>query len=187
MPTPPSVAPLAGALADIATDLRRGSCCLVVCDKGWTLPIYTDLRDRLRAANMRCGYLDGRPTETAHADLHAMTVAVAKIRWAARAEEMAGVVFAIPYLDIMASIDGGWNTISRDVVPLLYENPTTIWLGFQDPTLPLLPIVEKVFGKRHVIDVPYRASEPAPPPAAPEPPPVESAKEPEAPPPEEPK
>ena len=163
MPVPPSVAPLAVALADIAADLRRGACCLVVCDKGWTLPIYTDLRERLRAANVRCGYLDGRPTEPAHADASAMVIAVGKMRWAARAEEMDGVVFAIPYLDIMASIDGGWNAISRDVVPLLYENPASVWLGFQDPTLPLLPIVEKVFGKRHVIAAPYRASEAAPP------------------------
>ena len=177
MPVPPSVAPLAGLLADIAADLRRGSCCLVVCDKGWTLPVYADLKDRLRAANVKCGYLDGRPTENAPADLNTMLAAVAQMRWAARATDVDGVVFAIPYLDIMTAIDGGWNNISREAVPLLYENPASVWLGFQDPSLPLLPIAEKVFGKRHVIDVPYRTSVMVPQSA-------ESATEPEAEPPE---
>jgi hypothetical protein len=40
MSAPPSVAPFAGLLADLAIDLRRGACCLVVCDKGWTLPVF---------------------------------------------------------------------------------------------------------------------------------------------------
>ena len=127
------------------------------------------LKDRLRAANVKCGYLDGRPTENAPADLNTMLAAVAQMRWAARATDADGVVFAIPYLDIMTAIDGGWNNISREAVPLLYENPASVWLGFQDPSLPLLPIAEKVFGKRHVIDVPYRTSVMVPPPVNAEP------------------
>src|SRR5438552_3275210 len=101
MPVPPSVAPFVGQIADLATDLRRGVCCLVVCDKGWTLPLYVDLKDRLKAMEVRCGYLDGRSAEAAHADLNTMTAAVAQMRWAVRAAEMDGVVFAIPYLDLM--------------------------------------------------------------------------------------
>lgn len=161
MPSPPSVTPFAAQLADLAADLRRGSCCLVVCDKGWTLPLYVDVKDRLRAAEVKCGYLDGRPTESAPADLNTMLAAVAQMRWAVRTEGMAAVVFAIPYLDIMTSVEGGWNNISREAVPLLYENPSSIWLGFQDPTLPLLPIVEKVFTRRYVIEQPYRSLETA--------------------------
>lgn len=162
MPAPPSVLPLAGQIADLAADLRRGACCLVVCDKGWTLPLYADLRARLKAADVRCGYLDGRPTEAAPADLNTMLAAVAQMRWAVRTPEVEGVIFAIPYLDIMASAAGGWNNISRETVPLLYENPASVWLGFQDPSLPLLPIVEKVFTRRHVIEQPYRTLGTAP-------------------------
>lgn len=163
MPAPPSVAPFVGLLADLALDLRRGSCCLVVCDKGWTLPLYTALKERLKAANTKCGYLDGRPTENAPADLNTMLAAVAQMRWAVRTADMEGVVFAIPFLDIMTSVEGGWNNISREVVPLLYENPASIWLGFQDPTLSLLPLVEKVFTRRYVIEQPYRTLETVPP------------------------
>ncbi len=161
MPAPPSVGQLAGQLADLASDLRRGSCCLVVCDKGWTLPLFVDLKSRLKAAEVRCGYLDGRPTEGAPADLNTMLAAIAQMRWAVRTPEVEGVIFAIPYLDIMAGAEGGWNNISREAVPLLYENPASIWLGFQDPSLPLLPIVEKLFTRRHVIEQPYRTLETA--------------------------
>jgi hypothetical protein len=167
MPAPPSVTQFAELLADLATDLRRGACCLVVCDKGWTLPLYAALKDRLKAANARCGYLDGRPTESAPADLNTMLAAIAQMRWATRAPDMEGVIFAIPYLDIMTSVEGGWNNISREAVPLLYENSASVWLGFQDPTLPLLPIVEKVFTRRYVLDVPYRSLETVPPPPPP--------------------
>ena len=187
MPALPSLAPFVGLLADLAADLRRGACCLVVCDKGWTLPLYAALRDRLRAANVKCGYLDGRPTENAPADLNTMLAAVAQMRWAVRTPEMEGVVFAIPYLDIMASVEGGWNNISREVVPLLYESAASVWLGFQDPTLPLLPIVRKVFTRLYVVEQPYRVLEtvpPAPPPPLPEvpiapPAPIEDVSEPE--------
>jgi hypothetical protein len=180
MPPPPSVAPFVGQIADLAADLRRGSSCLVVCDKGWTLPVYVNLKERLRAMGLRCGYLDGRPTGDTPAETGTMLAAVAQMRWAVRTAEMDGVVFALPHLDVMTAIEGGWNNISREAIPLLYENPTSIWLGFQDPTLPLLPIIEKLFGKRYVIEERYRDLEtvaPSPPPEGPhesEPQPVTS-------------
>lgn len=160
---PPSVAPFAGQIADLAADLRRGSCCLVVCDKGWTLPLYADLKSRLKAADARCGYLDGRPNDGTPTDLNTMLAAVAQMRWAARTPDVSGVIFAIPHLDIMASAEGGWNNVSRELVPLLYENPDSVWLGFRDPSLPLLPIVEKVFTHRFVIEQPYRTLNTVPP------------------------
>ncbi|MBN9118960.1 MAG: hypothetical protein J0I06_07335 [Planctomycetes bacterium] len=192
MPAPPSVAPFAGLLADLAQDLRRGSCCLVVCDKGWTLPLYAALKERLRAANVRCGYLDGRPTEESPNDAGVMLATVAQMRYAARSQAE-GVVYALPHLDVMTTTEGGWTTISREVVPLLYENAATVWLGFRDPSLPLLQVVEKVFTRRYVIDQPYRTLETVSPPppslplvpiVPPTPAPAEEANEPE--PPEEP-
>ena len=161
MPLPPSVAPLAGLLADLAADIRRGVSCLVVCDKSWTLPVYSNLRERLKAAGTKCGYLDGRPTEDTPNDAGIMVATVAQIRWAVRSE-MEGVVFALPHLDVMTTSDGGWTNISREVIPLLYENAAVQWLGFRDPSIPLLPVVEKLFSKVYVIDLPYHTNEPVP-------------------------
>lgn len=161
MPAPPSLAPFAGLLADLATDLRRSECCLVVCDKGWTLPLYAALKERLRAMEVKCGYLDGRASDGSAGDGGTMPTAVAMMRYAARAETEGAVVYALPHLDVMTTTDGGWTPISREVVALLYENPLTVWLGFQDPSLPLPDVVTKVFTRRYVIAEPYRELKPA--------------------------
>ncbi|HEY1191444.1 MAG TPA: hypothetical protein VGE74_27665 [Gemmata sp.] len=156
MPAPPSVAPFADVLADLAHDFRRGACCLVVCDKGWTLPIYGHLKERLSAANVRCGYLDGK---VEGGETGVIPASVAQMRWAVRAPEAEGIVFAVPHLDIVTATEGGWTPVSREVVALLYENPLSVWLGFQDPSLKLPALVEKVFARRYVIETPYRSLE----------------------------
>jgi cell division protease FtsH len=151
---------LAGVLADIASDLSRGTCVLVVCDKGWTLPIFRAIFERLKGKDIRCEYLDGRPAPDteAPADVGIMLTTIGQLRRAVRGE-VEGVVFALPHLDVMTTSDGGWTNISREVIPLLYENELVQWLGFRDPSLPLLPLVEKLFNRRYVIEEPYRTSE----------------------------
>jgi hypothetical protein len=175
MSAPPSVAPLADPVADLAADLCRGANCLLVCDKGWTLWLFRDLWPRLKAKNLRCEYLDGRPAPDADApaDVGIMLAAITQIRKAVRGE-VEGAVFALPHLDVMTTADGGWTNISREVVPLLYENAAARWPGFCDPSLPLLPVVEKLFTRRYVLDAPFRPAEgapvrPTPPPTAPPP------------------
>lgn len=160
MPAPPSLVPFAGLLADLAADLRRTECCLVVCDKGWTLPLYAALRDRLRAMEVRSGYLDGRASDGSAGEGGVMLATVAMMRYVVR-QETEGVIYALPHLDVMTTTDGGWTPIAREVVPLLYENPLTVWLGFQDPSLPLPDVVSKVFTRRYVIAEPYRELKPA--------------------------
>src|SRR5262245_24228917 len=160
MSQPPSVAPFVGLLADLVADLRRGSCCLVTCDKGWVLPIFHDVWKRLKAADVRCEFLDGRPArgEEAPTEVGVMLMSIAQLRKAVRGD-VTGTVFALPHLDVMTTSDGGWTNISREVIPLLYENDTAVWLGFRDPSLPLLPVVEKLFTRRYVIDTPFRVGE----------------------------
>jgi hypothetical protein len=182
MSAPPSVAPFAGLLADLAADLRRGANCLLVCDKGWTLWLFRDLWQRLKAKGLRCEYLDGRPAPDAEgpADVGIMLTAITQIRKAVRGAPE-GVIFALPHLDVMTTADGGWTNISREVVPLLYENAAAQWLGFCDPSLPLLPVVEKLFTRRYVLDAPFRPTEGAPvrvtTPPPPEPPATDEAPE----------
>src|SRR4051794_23916571 len=100
MPAPPSLAPFAGLLADLATDLRRAECCLVVCDKGWTLPLYAALKERLRAMEVKSGYLDGRGADGATGEGGVMLSTVAMMRYVVRAETE-GVIYALPHLDVM--------------------------------------------------------------------------------------
>jgi hypothetical protein len=159
----PNVGPFGALLADLAVDLRRGVCCLVVCDKGWVLSLFVKLKERLIAAGLKCGYLDGRAAADAPAETGTMLTSIVQIRSAVRGENPDGAVFALPHLDVMTAVEGGWNNISREVIPLLYENPASVWLGFQDPTLPIMPIVQKLFAKRYVIEERYRNLNTVPP------------------------
>jgi cell division protease FtsH len=158
----PSVAQFAAFLADLAVDLHRGNCCLVTADKAWThLLFYHDLRDRLSALGLRCEYIDGRrpPADNWPDDAGVMLTAIGQLRRAVR-QPAKGVVIVLPYLDVMASAEGGWTSIAREVAPLLYEDPEAVVLGFRDPTLSLLPIVEKVFLKRHTLEQPFGGARP---------------------------
>lgn len=156
MPPLPSVAPFASLLADVAADLRRGACCLLTADKGWTHFLFHDLRDRLRAAGLRCEPIDGRPNpdDPRPDEVGVMLTAITQLRRAVRGP-VEDVVIVLPHLDVMATADGGWTNISREVVPLLFEAPGAVLLGFRDPTLPLLPVVDKLFARRYTVAEPF--------------------------------
>jgi hypothetical protein len=48
-------------LAEVASRLQRALPCLIECDKELAPFLYLNVRNRLRAHNLRCLYLDGRP------------------------------------------------------------------------------------------------------------------------------
>ena len=50
-------------LAEVASKLQRGLPTLIECDKDLSPFLYVNLRNRLRAVNLRCLYLDGRPRQ----------------------------------------------------------------------------------------------------------------------------
>src|SRR5215468_366254 len=50
-------------LAEVASKLQRNLPCLIECDKDLAPFVFMNLRTRLREANLRCVYLDGRPRE----------------------------------------------------------------------------------------------------------------------------
>src|SRR5258708_20133291 len=50
-------------LAEVASKLQRSLPCLIECDKDLAPFLFMNLRTRLREANLRCVYLDGRPRE----------------------------------------------------------------------------------------------------------------------------
>ena len=51
----------AAELAETASKLQRGLPTLIECDKDLAPFLYLNVRNRLKAANLRCLYLDGRP------------------------------------------------------------------------------------------------------------------------------
>ncbi len=51
----------ASELAEAASKLQRGLPTLVECDKDLAPFLYLNIRNRLRSADLRCLYLDGRP------------------------------------------------------------------------------------------------------------------------------
>src|SRR6476619_5271193 len=48
-------------LAEVASKLQRGLPALVECDKDLAPYLFQNVRNRLKAVNLRCLYLDGRP------------------------------------------------------------------------------------------------------------------------------
>src|SRR5436190_13559224 len=53
----------ASELAEVASKLQRSLPTLIECDKDLGPYLYLNLRNRLRSANLRCLYLDGRPRQ----------------------------------------------------------------------------------------------------------------------------
>jgi cell division protease FtsH len=53
----------AAEMAEVAGKLQRGLPVLIECDKELSPFLYMNLRGRLRAMNLQCLYLDGRPRQ----------------------------------------------------------------------------------------------------------------------------
>lgn len=57
-------------------------------------------------------------------------------------------VVVLPHLDLLTTSQGGLTAEAREVIPLLYENPELVWLGFKDPSFPLPRVIENLFPHR---------------------------------------
>src|SRR5947199_10457977 len=54
-------------------------------------------------------------------------------------------VIILPQLDLLTTSQGGLTAEAREVIPLLYENPDLVWVGFKDPSFPLPTVIENLF------------------------------------------
>src|SRR5262249_53141724 len=52
------------------------------------------------------------------------------------------------HLDLVTTGQGGLTAESREVIPLLYENPELVWLGFKDPSFAVPAVIENLFPHR---------------------------------------
>src|SRR5438876_5926346 len=139
----------AAALAEIASKLQRGLPALIECAKDLAPFLYVNLRARLKSTNLRCIYLDGRPKQEEQGPTPPglMATMIAQLREAVRGVAEKRVV-VLPHLDLLTTSQGGLTTEAREVIPLLYENPELVWLGFKDPSFPLPKVIENLFPHR---------------------------------------
>ncbi len=137
-------------LAQVASDLQRGLPALVECEKDLAPYLFINLRARLRQHDLRCIYLDGRPREGQQTDPMAGFIGtmVAQLREAVRGAVEKRVA-VLPHLDLLTTSQGGLTTEAKEVIPLLYENPELVWLGFKDPSFSLPQVIENLFPHRY--------------------------------------
>jgi cell division protease FtsH len=145
----------ASEVAEVAGQLGRGLPCLVECDKELAPYLFINLRSRLKDRNTRCVYLDGRPREAdgqqppgvGGIPMGLIGTMIGQLREAVRGALERRVV-VLPHLDLLTTSQGGLTSEAREVIPLLYENPEVVWLGFKDPSFPLPKVIENLFPHR---------------------------------------
>ncbi len=119
--------------------LRRGLPVLLEADKELTPYLYKAVRDRLKKEGRQFIYLDGRPLADLPqppAGLGLVGTIVFYLREAVRGA-VEQRVLVLPHLDLLVTSVGGLTSEAREVIPLLYENPELVTLGFKDPSFPL--------------------------------------------------
>ena len=135
--------------------LRRRLPVLIECEKELAPYVYRSIRDRLKGDGTRCLYLDGR----ASADLppppqgaSLVGAMIHQIREVVRGAVGERIV-VLPHLDILGASGGGGflGAEARELIPLLYENPEVLWLGFKDPSFPLPQPITNLFPHREAI------------------------------------
>src|SRR4051794_13232426 len=139
----------AAELAEAAEKLRRGLPVLIECDKDLAPFLFLNARARLKAAGLQCLYLDGRPRQQDAAALTGgfLGCMLGQLRDAVRGAVERRVV-VLPHLDLLTTSQGGLTAEAREVIPLLYENPELVWLGFKDPSFPVPRVIENLFPHR---------------------------------------
>lgn len=137
-------------LEQVASDLRRGLPVLVECDKDLVPFLFMNVRRRLKQDDLRCLFLDGRPREGEENPMNPgfMGTMLTQLRNAVRGAVEKRVV-VLPHLDLLTTGQGGLTAEAREVIPLLYENPELVWLGFKDPSFPLPTVIENLFPHRY--------------------------------------
>lgn len=136
----------AAELAEVAGKLQRGLPALVECDKDLAPYLFANVRNRLKASGLRCVYLDGRPRadEPQPMGCGLIGTMIQQLRDAVRGAVERRVV-VLPHLDLLTTSQGGLTAEAREVIPLLYENPELVWLGFKDPSFSVPKVIENLF------------------------------------------
>lgn len=141
--------------------LRRGMSVLVECDKELSLCVYLAVRARLRrGAGKERGpqmvVIDGRPREGEESRGNLATM-LTQLTNAIRGS-VERTIIVLLHLDVLTTTHTSLTMEAREAIPLLYENPEAVLLGFRDPSFPLPKVIEGVFAvRREIFGVPREA------------------------------
>jgi cell division protease FtsH len=146
-------------LAEVASKLNRGLPTLLECDKDLAPYVFMNLRSRLKEMGMVCKYLDGRPRQNepqGPVPVGLMGTMINQLRDAVRGAtdqvdkqgKPVRTVIVLPHLDLLTTSQGGLTGEAREVIVLLYENPTIVFLGFKDPSFQVPKVIESLFPHR---------------------------------------
>ncbi|WIG96536.1 AAA family ATPase [Myxococcus sp. SDU36] len=133
--------------------LLRGLPVMVEADKELTPYFYKCLRDRLKQDGKQFLYLDGRTAQEPPPGMPApgmMATLIAQLRDAVRGAVRERIV-VLPHLDLLTTSTGGLTSEAREVIPLLYENPEMLWVGFKDPSFAVPRVIENLFPHKESI------------------------------------
>ncbi len=140
--------------------LRRGVSVLVECDKELSLFLYLAVRQRLRRSKdaPRLVVIDGRPSpDPAGSQRTGLVRMMEQLTETIRAS-IDRTVLVLLHLDVLTTTHTGLTVEAREAIPLLYENPEAVILGFRDPSFEIPKVIRGVFGaRREITGIPREA------------------------------
>jgi cell division protease FtsH len=126
---------------------------MIECDKELAPYFYAAIRGRLKKRDITCLYLDGRPAPNAPPEqvpAGVIATMIGQLRDAVRGA-VGDRVVVLPHLDLLTTSSGGLTAEAREVIPLLYENPQILWLGFKDPSFGVPKVIQNLFSHHESI------------------------------------
>ncbi|MCA9637512.1 MAG: AAA family ATPase, partial [Myxococcales bacterium] len=145
----------AADVAFIEERLRRGMSVLVECDKELSLYLYLSIRNHLRRQGgrdkgPRVVVIDGRPRSEEEEGRSNLGRMLTQLTEAIRGS-VERTIIVLLHLDVLTTTHTSLTMEAREAIPLLYENPEAVLLGFRDPSFPLPRVIEGVFAVRREI------------------------------------
>jgi cell division protease FtsH len=123
---------------------------LVECDKELALHVYLAVRGRLRRSAgskeraPQIVIVDGRPREGEEDNRGTLARMLTQLTTAIRGS-VERTIIVLLHLDVLTTTHTSLTMEAREAIPLLYENPEAVLLGFRDPSFPLPRVIEGVF------------------------------------------
>jgi cell division protease FtsH len=144
----------------VESQLRRGLSVMVECDKELSLYLYLAIRARLKRQNApKLVIIDGRPDQKEEdgPPRSGLSRMLAQLTDAIRGS-VERTIIVLLHLDILTTTHTGLTFEAREAIPLLYENPEAVLLGFRDPSFEIPKVIQGVFSaRREIVGVPRQA------------------------------